>query len=612
MIVNGGKDPAQGSWLPYCVGKILAHTSRKRYRLYIWNNNTQDEFISAFLRYIPHATLVQASPHTKLTHVHADPLQRLYERARSDGARIFVTFDSDAHPVNDEWLDTLLDALDGGAVLAGVWRDELKQAIAPYVHASCLATTAEFIDNYGLRFDFIEPNSEGNLHDTLSSFTETAKKLNLPIHPLRRSNARNFHRLMGGIYGGLVYHHGAGSRAAISFWDEEITLESTTKNVRIGEIATHFLFTRYEDYMSWLSGNDVAPDFAAKLESLALGDTGAFSEIPTALAKKQKVGFNFESTKEFASKVIRRTKKSVDRVQLIKLSKQKCHPPELMRRPFTQEDYHSLPEGWKIGPPDFVGVGVPKAGTSWWYKAMLEHPQVSPHRLYHPKLFQATKELVYFCHFDWKGMSDDAVKNYRNAFAAPAESISGEWSTNYLLHPFALKMLWETAPNTKILLLLRNPVDRFVSHVNHLVKNRGKGFKLSDDCLSFFRKFSVMPEAYLHGQYAKGLTELLRLFPREQILVLQYESCCQNPMAEISRTFEFLGIDTNVRPTVLEKPVNRLEYIVDKPDNLGRKRLASLYAEEVRACTELLPELDLSLWSDFLQISDKPISRGFS
>jgi len=180
----------------------------------------------------------------------------------------------------DGWLGQLTSALDDGAALAGAWRDELSPAIEPYLHASCLATTPSFLDSHGLRLDFIAPPEEGKRHDTLSALTDTAVAEGLPLHRLERSNQRNFHRLMGGQYGGLVYHHGAGSRAAISFWDEEPTPELMARNRRTGEVATHLLFTDYDRYMGWLAGEETDPDFAALMDDLTAGRLDRFAHVP--------------------------------------------------------------------------------------------------------------------------------------------------------------------------------------------------------------------------------------------------------------------------------------------------------------------------------------------
>lgn len=289
LVVNGGRDLRQCRWLSLCVGKIIEHTPMSDFHLYIWNNNVEDDFVSQYLTFMPNCSLVQAPPDVRLTHMHADPLQRLYQMARTDGFQYVVTFDSDAHPVSDGWLETLMQALNRGAVVAGVWRDELSRAIPPYVHASCLCTSVDYVERYGLRLDYIASNEDGQLHDTLSSLTETALARDLTVFGLKRSNQRNFHRLMGGVYGEFIYHHGAGSRTGISFWDEKATPESTARNGRIATISAHLLVTDYERYITWLRGGDAGTNFNARMEELASGRLDSFSEIYSAPTANREV-----------------------------------------------------------------------------------------------------------------------------------------------------------------------------------------------------------------------------------------------------------------------------------------------------------------------------------
>lgn len=238
--------------------------------MYVWNNNVEDQFVNDYLRFVPNCKLVVPEPGIELIHVHADPLQRLYEMARSDGCEYVITLDSDAHPLNSAWLPNLIGGLERGAALAGVYRDELSHAIEPYIHASCLATSVSFVEEHGLRYDYIAPNEPGIFHDTLSSFTAAARDSGSALHPLHRSNERNFHRLMGGIYGDLIYHHGAGSRPLVDFWDEAGTNESRLRNRQIGDISAHFLYTDYDRDTTFLMGGD-AGALSARLHALGEG-----------------------------------------------------------------------------------------------------------------------------------------------------------------------------------------------------------------------------------------------------------------------------------------------------------------------------------------------------
>lgn len=256
LVVNGGQDPKTGKWIEFCIYKILENTEWESYHIFVWNNNVEDTAVTSFLEKIPHLTLVQADPTESLAHPHAVPLQRLYELAKADGFEYIITIDSDAHPIAKGWLTKLINSLDQEIVLSGVWRDELKAAIDPYIHPSCLCTTVGFIEANNLTLDYIAPNTEGQIHDTLSSFTERVKKVGLRYFPLIRSNHNNFHRLMGGIYGDLIYHHGAGSRVGISFWDEKSLQSLMKKNKIMQEETSTLLFQDYHRYIQWLRGDN--------------------------------------------------------------------------------------------------------------------------------------------------------------------------------------------------------------------------------------------------------------------------------------------------------------------------------------------------------------------
>ena len=96
---------------------------------------------------------------------------------------------------------------------------------------------------------------------------------------------------------------------------------------------------------------------------------------------------------------------------------------------------------------------------------------------------------------------------------------------------------------------------------------------------------------------------MLELYPREQVLVLQYERCVAEPIAEMERTYRFLGLRLRRRPP---------ERLVARPDSppasapleeAARRELTALYREEVRRLVELVPEIDLTLWPNFRELA---------
>jgi len=242
------------------------------------------------------------------------------------------------------------------------------------------------------------------------------------------------------------------------------------------------------------------------------------------------------------------------------------------------------PPRWSTGPPDFVGIGVQKAGTSWWHALITAHPGVfAPSRL--------PKELHFFGRYWRTEFTPEDVAEYARFFPRPPGGISGEWTPRYLVDFWVLDLLKQAAPDAKLLVLLRDPVERFRSGVTH---EKAQGA----------RHPMVAVEALVRGYYADQLDQLRAHFPAEQILVLQYERCRRDPLPQLRRTYEFLGLD-NVRfvPPNLGDEVNPSRAPkVNLPDQV-RRQLVDCYQDDVRRLADHVPDLDLSLWPSFTHLT---------
>jgi hypothetical protein len=267
-------------------------------------------------------------------------------------------------------------------------------------------------------------------------------------------------------------------------------------------------------------------------------------------------------------------------------------PSQYMLRPFRERDMIPPPPNWRVGPPDFVGVASGKAGTTWWYRLLIEHPSVKPNRL-------NRKELGYFYHFGYKGMTGQSIETYRKAFAVPEDCICGEWSPGYLNYPLAIDYLAKTVPETKILVIVRNPVDQVLSAQNQMLSKQAKILHFKGDRDYLYKTFSLFQVAFFNSFLHKSFQRLLELYDRSRILMLQYEKCKLNPDQEINKTYRFLNIDDGFIPPSLYKKVNKKPYLIPKLDTEGRARLAKYFYEDVLPFIKLFPEIDLSLWKDF-------------
>ena len=240
----------------------------------------------------------------------------------------------------------------------------------------------------------------------------------------------------------------------------------------------------------------------------------------------------------------------------------------------------ACPEGWRIGPPDFVGVGTARSGTTWWDELIHAHPKVV-------RAAGVPKEVHYFDRF-WDGtFSDSDAARYHAMFPRPDGAMAGEWTPGYMVDFWAPALLRRSAPDARLLVLLRDPIERFRSGLT-LTENRMT--------LSWTSR-AAANGGFQRGCYADQLERLWSVFPRNQVLVLQFERCVRDPTAELRRTFAFIGLDPDAASSieagrrVNESRAVKRELRADQRDALGRA-----YASENERLARLVPDLDIGLW----------------
>lgn len=249
----------------------------------------------------------------------------------------------------------------------------------------------------------------------------------------------------------------------------------------------------------------------------------------------------------------------------------------------------ALARGRVAGPPDFIGVGAQRAGSSWWHRLLEEHPDVSP-------LGLGAKELHFFDDFWRGGFDDQAQRAYSQLFLRPQGNLCGEWTPRYMYDPWVPALLRRAAPDARILVLLRDPVERFRSGVRHAATFIGP---VDAD---------VVNSAIARGYYGAQVSRLLEHFPREQVQVLQFEQCRANPVAMLERTARFLGVDPAKQPVSAHVSTPR-NAVSGDPVGLDPELIAGLpklYADDVRLLRDLVgADIDLKLWANFAELADR-------
>ncbi|MEP6514646.1 sulfotransferase domain-containing protein [Microcoleus vaginatus] len=199
-------------------------------------------------------------------------------------------------------------------------------------------------------------------------------------------------------------------------------------------------------------------------------------------------------------------------------------------------------------PPDFIIIGAQKGGTTSLYNYLIQHPQIAP----------ATQKEIHYFDLNF----DKTWEWYCSQFPQPptAENLlTGEASPYYIFHPQVPQRIYDLCPKVKIIALLRNPVDRAISHYYYYIK-------IGYETLSLEEAIAAEPErlkgeiekllanptyySYEHqhhsyltrGIYADQLPAWMKLFPKSQISIIKSEDLYSNPAKICNSVLEFLDL----------------------------------------------------------------------
>jgi hypothetical protein len=211
--------------------------------------------------------------------------------------------------------------------------------------------------------------------------------------------------------------------------------------------------------------------------------------------------------------------------------------------------------------PNFFIVGAARSGTTSLSRYLSQHPAV-----YIPR----QKEIHFFAadYFPRNGPGDEWLNKvvihdevrYTKLFAGvKGEKAVGEASVFYLCLPGTAERIAQAVPDAKIVMVLREPVDRAYSAYMHLVRlrleevRREKGF----EPLWWYKELSL---------YYKQVKQYLDVFGVERVKVVLYDDLCTNPEQVVRDVFVFLGvredvpIDTSARYNIAGVPKSRRLY----------------------------------------------------
>jgi hypothetical protein len=209
--------------------------------------------------------------------------------------------------------------------------------------------------------------------------------------------------------------------------------------------------------------------------------------------------------------------------------------------------------------PNALIIGVQKSATTWLAKRLSQHPDI----------YMVPGEVHYF---DWERNFAKGQKWYTSLFKdAVNQSIRCEKSGAYFWttcegvagepsnKPQRIKTL---LPEAKLIVILRNPVNRAISGWNHNIRS-GAICPSFDINRIFTAEYSQTVKRHgilSRGLYYRQLNDYLEHFRRDQILILFFETdILKNPAKGLRKATSFLGVNSDFAFKEISEAENKLE-----------------------------------------------------
>ncbi len=201
----------------------------------------------------------------------------------------------------------------------------------------------------------------------------------------------------------------------------------------------------------------------------------------------------------------------------------------------------------KMPTPTFLYIGASKAGSSWIFECLKEHPEafVPPAKDLHFFHLQYEKGIEWYESFFKKG---EGIKTI------------GELSHDYFLFEHVADKIKAYQPDIKLLVSLREPVEKMISSYHYAKRTYLKENVSFEDFFFHHERYQKSHYQNMHketAQYFQNLQPFYERFPRENILVVFFDELKESPHIFIQKIYHFLEIDDTFEPSVLHTKVNQ-------------------------------------------------------
>jgi len=253
----------------------------------------------------------------------------------------------------------------------------------------------------------------------------------------------------------------------------------------------------------------------------------------------------------------------------------------------------------------FFIIGAQRAGTTYLYRVLDEHPEVymaKPVRP-EPKFFLYPEEVK-------KGKAYYFSKHYSGM--TKQEDIWGEKGTSYIELEESGRRIKQMFPQSRIIISLRNPIYRAISNYYLSYENDLEKRTLEEVFLEKKRepdidtsRISVSPFNYLgRGEYLSFIKTYLTIFNEKQVKILIHENTTKN-VSVIQELYAFLGVNSRFSPPSFNVKANA-SIVTHTPHPLVVEELSEYYYNHINQL-EIFLGINLDVWKNLKQSDENTV-----
>lgn len=191
-------------------------------------------------------------------------------------------------------------------------------------------------------------------------------------------------------------------------------------------------------------------------------------------------------------------------------------------------------------PVNFFIVGAPKAGTTSLHNSLALHPEIFMPEIKEPNFFSSRELLADKLYYHEKIIS--SLSDYQKLFSDAGTRLKGDASVSYLFYPSVASEIFKYNPEARIIILLRQPIERAISHYR---MDKRLGFvKAPLDAIyvdyghnapSYFQQY------FLLGKYTEQVKRYLDIFPANHVKIFLFDEVKKDFRKVMEDTLHFLG-----------------------------------------------------------------------